>query len=96
LGCHYRPELDQPIGQATVGNLEIKMDPRAVVPDLLVDVRVALGWGKAAEFRVPRPRVPERPTQHRRPKGRRPLCDVGRYVDEDVQPLGLLGQGNLL
>ena len=29
------------------------MDPRAVVPDLLVDVGVALWRGEAAEFRCP-------------------------------------------
>jgi hypothetical protein len=34
-------QLDEPLGEATVGNLKIEMDPRAVVSDLLVDVGVA-------------------------------------------------------
>ncbi|HTF40748.1 MAG TPA: hypothetical protein VK754_09155 [Propionibacteriaceae bacterium] len=56
-----RSQLDQPVHQATIGNLEIEMNPRAMVPDLLVDVGVALGWGKATKFRVPRPRLADRP-----------------------------------
>ena len=60
-----RSQLNQPVGEATVVNLEIEMNPRAVIPDLLVDVGVALRWGKAAEFRVPGPRLTERPAQRR-------------------------------
>ena len=52
-----RSQLNQPVGEATVVNLEIEMNPRAVIPDLLVDVGVTLGWGKAAEFRVAWPRL---------------------------------------
>ena len=34
-------QLNEPIGEVTLGNLKIEMDPRAVVSDLLVDVGVA-------------------------------------------------------
>src|SRR5215213_9546171 len=71
LTSDNRAKLNQPVGGATVGNLEIEMNPRAVVPDLLVDVGVSLGRCIAPEFRMPRPRLTERPAQHRGPKGDR-------------------------
>jgi len=93
LASDGRSQLDESVSGATIGNLKIKMDSRAVIPDLLVDVGVALGRDEAAEFREARPRLAERPAQRRRPKGRRLLGHIEGHVDEDVQPLGLLGHG---
>jgi hypothetical protein len=93
LASDERFQLGESISGATIGNLKIKMDSRAVVPDLLVDVGVALGRGEAAEFREARPRLAERPAQRRRPKGRRLLGHIGGHVDEDMQPLSSLGHG---
>jgi hypothetical protein len=86
-------QLNQPVSRAAVGHLYIKVDPRAMVPNLLVDIGVAFGWGETAKFRVARPRLAKRPAQRRRPEARRFLGDIWRYVDEDMQPLGLLSQG---
>ena len=66
-----------------------------MVPNLLVDIRVAFGCGETAKLRVVRPRLAERPTQRRGPEGRRLLGDIGSHVDEDVQPLCLLSQESL-
>jgi hypothetical protein len=78
-----------------VGNLKIKMDPRAVMSDLLVDVGVALGRSEAAKLGVSRPLIAERPAQRGRPEGGRLLRHVRGYVNEDVQPLRLLSQERL-
>jgi hypothetical protein len=88
-----RSQFNQPVSRAPIGHLDIKVDPRAMVPNLLMDVRVAFGWDEAAKLRKARPRLAERPAQRPGPEARRFLGDIGRYVDEDVQPLSLLSQG---
>jgi hypothetical protein len=88
-----RSQLNQPVSRPAPGNLQIKVDSRPVVPNLLVDIRVACGWSEAAKFREARPRLAERPAQRRGPEACRFLGDIRSNVDEDMQPLSLLSQG---
>ena len=46
-----------------VGHFGVEVDPRSMITDLLVDVRVALGCHEAAELRVGRKRLTKRPAQ---------------------------------
>jgi len=51
------------------------------------------GYSLPANSSVAWPRLGERPAQRRSPEARRLRGDIGSYVDENVQPLGLLSQG---
>jgi len=60
-----RSEPNESVGETTVESLKIDMNTRAVVADLLVDIGVTLRWGEAAELRMARPLLAERPAQRR-------------------------------
>ena len=60
----------EPLQLGLGADLEIEVNPRSMVTDLLMDVRIARGRFEAPEFRIAGPRISQRPAKRRRPEVR--------------------------